>query len=374
MRDRPHLRYLIGLGAATLILAAATLTLNLLVDPLWYARGNRLTGVNYLFNERLAKSNLFLQRPEAYDCVIFGSSRTTLLNPRRIEGRTCFNYAFSLGQGYEYVQFAEYAKSFGLSPELVIVGVDGEDFTERTDGYNVPAFVAERRPPPGVLESYLSLGTTKLSLRTLFGNSPLSRFSRPDFTVDIVPGIAPGDHRRPAVAETGAPHRLDNLVHYERLRAIFPDATFIGYVPPISPVRVKVLKEEGRFGTYLDAIYQVSRLFDRFYDFSIPNAVTANDAYTHDGSHYRRPVNADIAAILTGRRPADVPSTFGVPLHQLTETQHEAVFRQAAGRYLEHGKPGLSHARHRAPHATRSASPAAGRRSGSGGAGSAGQG
>src|SRR3546814_13939979 len=119
----------------------------LLVDPLWYVRGNRLTGVNYLFNERLAKSNLLLQAPRRYDFVIFGSSRATLLDGRLIKDHTCFNYAFSLGQSYEYLQFARFAKQFGLDPSLVIVAIDGENFVQRTDGYNPPAFVRNRRRP-----------------------------------------------------------------------------------------------------------------------------------------------------------------------------------------------------------------------------------
>ena len=37
-----------------------SLTLNIAVDPLWYFKGNILQNKNYAFNEREAKTNLFL--------------------------------------------------------------------------------------------------------------------------------------------------------------------------------------------------------------------------------------------------------------------------------------------------------------------------
>jgi hypothetical protein len=334
---RLHLRYLGGIGAVVGLLGTASLTLNLLVDPLWHVGGNRLTGINYLFDERTAKTNLLLKAPERYDCVIFGSSRTTLLDPATIDGHTCFNYAFSLGRGEEYVRFAEYARQHGLAPDLVIVGVDGEEFVERTDGPNIPGFIHRGEKPPGVLESYLSLEAVKLSLQTLAGDSPLARYAGADFTVDLLPGLDASDHRRPAVAETGAPHRLDNLVHLRRLRAVFPRAAFVGYVPPISPIRVAVLEEQSRLHSYLRAIHQASRLFDRFYDFSVPNRITADEGHTHDGSHYAPEVNEAVGAVLNGRRSEALPPTFGLPLHELSNGEHAATFLGAARPYIDAG-------------------------------------
>ncbi|HEY9301247.1 MAG TPA: hypothetical protein VIQ31_33770 [Phormidium sp.] len=56
-------------------------TLNYLVDPLWYSSGNRLTGENFPFNERISKTNLFLRsNTQDYDCLIVGSSRVIALN------------------------------------------------------------------------------------------------------------------------------------------------------------------------------------------------------------------------------------------------------------------------------------------------------
>ena len=59
-RTKQVLAYLTwALGSAVLI-AGACFLINCLVDPLWYLRGNVLTGINYPFNERLSKINQFL--------------------------------------------------------------------------------------------------------------------------------------------------------------------------------------------------------------------------------------------------------------------------------------------------------------------------
>ena len=36
------------------LIVAACFAVNCLIDPLWYLRGNVLTGINYPFNERMA--------------------------------------------------------------------------------------------------------------------------------------------------------------------------------------------------------------------------------------------------------------------------------------------------------------------------------
>ena len=76
-------RFLLVTGALSIAMLSLTLAINLLVDPLWHGAGNQLTHVNYAFNERLSKINLYLQRLGQYDCLILGSSRTTLLDEMR---------------------------------------------------------------------------------------------------------------------------------------------------------------------------------------------------------------------------------------------------------------------------------------------------
>src|SRR5258708_19522075 len=116
-KSTARLRTYIGwLLASALLIVAACFTVNCLIDPLWYLRGNVLTEINYPFNERLSKINYFLPRMQSYDCIIFGSSRATLLPEEKIEGYHCFNMAFSDGQASEYQLYAQYLRHPALVP------------------------------------------------------------------------------------------------------------------------------------------------------------------------------------------------------------------------------------------------------------------
>jgi len=101
IKPRPHrllAKHLAALVVTACVIAGLCLVINFLVDPLWYLRGNLVTGVNFAFNERIAKLNQLMPRMQDYDCLIVGSSRTTLLPERRFSGHHCFNLAFSGGR------------------------------------------------------------------------------------------------------------------------------------------------------------------------------------------------------------------------------------------------------------------------------------
>ena len=100
------------------------------MDPLWYFNGNRHEKLNFAFNERLTKTNQFLKKLHDYDCLIFGSSRTTVLNESLIENYRCFNYSFSAGRIGEFNAFASYAEEIGAAPRLILIGVDDFNFVE----------------------------------------------------------------------------------------------------------------------------------------------------------------------------------------------------------------------------------------------------
>src|SRR5580704_6581994 len=80
---RVLVRYLAMLVCVVATVAGGCLAVNVLVDPLWYFDGNVITGVNYTFNERLAKMNRLLPRLAQYDCLILGSSTAAVLPQRQ---------------------------------------------------------------------------------------------------------------------------------------------------------------------------------------------------------------------------------------------------------------------------------------------------
>jgi hypothetical protein len=309
---------LFGLGCL------ATLSINLLLDPLWYFGGNRLQGKNYSFNERLTKANLYAQNPQQYDCIIFGSSRTTLLHQELVEGSNCFNFAFGAGRVEEFVAYANWIAEVGRVPDKVIIAVEHENVKRFGDNMNpeinTPSFVLEGKNPPPFLQPYLSLSSLKLSLKTLFTESPEPRLYDKKFNGIVVEN--PPAYK-PEVEKTAVAIRSDTVQEYEALMAVFPDAEFIGYVPPLSPWFL-ASKSETEINTFLDAAHAIAGEMEAFYDFSIPSNITLDTENTYDGSHFNLEVNAMIADSINSQSP-----TFGMRVDGMSENEYFQKHRDA---------------------------------------------
>ena len=138
VRSRKRFKTYLGWLLATVgVILAACFAVNCLVDPLWYLRGNVLSHINYPFNERLAAIVRFLPRLADYDCVIFGTSRASLLPDEKIEGYRCYNLSISDGNAPEYVLYAKYLRERGFRPRLIIVDVKRGEFIGPTQPVEV---------------------------------------------------------------------------------------------------------------------------------------------------------------------------------------------------------------------------------------------
>ena len=300
VRSKQRLRTYLGwLVATTVLIVAACFVVNCLVDPLWYLKGNVLTGVNYPFNERLATVIRFLPRLKNYDCVIFGTSRGSLLPEEKIEGYHCYNLSVSDGQASEYLLYAKYLRERGFAPRLIIVDLKRAEFIGPQQAVEVPDFIRSGGAPPSILTSYMSLDALDFSIRTLRGDAPHHRYYDADFRAQLE--VRSKRHRYdPKGPIEPQPPPFD--VHAERvaayieLRRLFPEARAIGYIPPESAWRIAGFSQTGQLDTYLPAIAQVAAAYDEFLDFSIPSALTESKEGTYDGSHYMRAVNARVLA------------------------------------------------------------------------------
>jgi len=306
-RERPHrllATYIAALAATAGAIAGLCLAVNLLVDPLWFLRGNVVTGMNFAFNERVAKMNRFLPRMKEYDCVIIGSSRATLLPERQIQGHRCFNLAFSGGRINEFLLYAAYLRARGFAPSLLIIGVDPYNFFGPMPDPDMPDFIRTGSDPPSLLRSYLSLDALGFSIRELEGDSPHHRYYDRDLNCRILPRAH--EYRPPRVLTPLPAHSLADVERaalYVRLRGMFPTARAIGYVPPVSAWTIARLSLGGDLDGYLTALGRIAPAFDEFLDFGIPSTITATPTDTYDGSHYSEAVNARIAAALQTERP-----------------------------------------------------------------------
>ncbi len=347
LRRRLFNRYLAGVFLATGLLSAGAVVLNSVIDPLWFWRGNLITGQNYIFNERVAKVNLILQAPEKYDCLIFGSSRVTLFDQTDIAGHRCANLAFSAGKAVEFLAYARYLADRGIRPRLVIVGVDDFNFlTKTTRQPEIPDFVRKGEAPPGWLESYLSLTALDFSQRTLREVSPMPRFYNDGFVGGVLKDTAafkPPKKLKAAVFKGRLdPQRADL---YRQLRDTFPEARFWGFVPPVAAWKVTETRHLGKIlDGYLQAIANTAEHFEVLYDFSVPSAVTRRHDNTYDGSHYYPAVHKVISERLQTASPQVPADSFGLPVHAMTLGQYEGAFKAALNRFLAAEFPDLHQA------------------------------
>ena len=307
-RSRKRLVTFIGALLATAgVIVASCFAVNCLVDPLWYLRGNVLTEINYPFNERLAKLIRFLPRMHDYDCIIFGTSRASLLPEDKAEGYRCFNMAVSDGQASEYLLYADYLKQRGFAPRLIIVDIKRAEFLGPPLPTEVPDFVRTGDSPPSIFATYLSLDALDFSIRTLRGDAPHHRYYDKDFRARLE--VRSKKHYyNPAVPIKPSPPPND--VHPERaeayiqLRQKFPMARAIAYLPPESAWRVAAFSLTEGFEAYLGAIGKIAAAYDQFLDFSVPSPLTLSKdpKDTYDGSHYSRKANEPVLAGLLAAR------------------------------------------------------------------------
>jgi hypothetical protein len=339
---RRFLTFTSWLLATVGLIVVSCFAVNCLVDPLWFLSGNTLTAINYAFDERVAKLNRFLPRLKDYDCVIFGTSRATLLPEDKAEGYRCFNLAFSDGQASEYLVYADYLIRRGYAPRLIIVDIRRDDLIGALKPTDVPDFVAAGKAPPSIFATYLSIDALNFSIRTLRGDSPHHRFYDPDFRAHLTVR-SKRRYYNPSVPIKPQPPPLE--LHAERaalyiqLRQKFPAARAIAYLPPESAWRIAAFGLTEIFDPYLELIGTIAAAYDRFLDFSFPSPLTETKAPadTYDGSHYSRELNGRVLAALLADN-----SDLGLDWRRNDTATITALYRERVAQFVAKTTPAKS--------------------------------
>lgn len=313
----------------TIILAIGLL--NYLVDPLWYHTGNRLTEINPPWNERVAKTNLYFQQPQQYDCLIFGTSRATLLHTEAFKRHQCFNYSFSGGKIEEIISYADYLKQKGANPAIVYVEVEPFKLNETSDDSYLTA--KDIQPTPLYQSYFFSMNTLVLSLKTVFGLYNYSRLYNQNFQITLsedTPEYKP-ELLQPEASSDRDKCQLERVKSYQALQQKFPQAQFVGFVAPISAWRVfNTMYAEGLLNCQLTGTHQIASLFNHFYDFAIPSPVTTRTDNTYDGNHYYPQVFQQIAQVLEGEA-----STFGLNVKQYPLAAYQNLYATQLQQFLQ---------------------------------------
>ena len=319
-------------GIVTFLMLGSVATINWLIDPLWYSHGNILTGKNFTFNERITKTNLFLRTKdqENYDCIILGSSRVIALRPSNFQDHNCFNYALKGGEIPDFVNYAKSLQEEGIDPKIVYIGVDGLNFVEKKRTEQEP-LALQSLTTKSPLEAYLSADVLLFSAMTLLGVSPDpgNYYDRNFEPVDFPDAPI----YRPRFYQSQAPQKCDlsAVESFAELRGSFPNAKFIGFVPPRSAWSM-INDTYGRnlMDCYLLGFHQLAQSYDAMYDFSAPSEITKDPANTFDGSHYSVTVNDKIAEVIQGKGNQD----FGIRIDQLDFESYRQIYHQKLRSFL----------------------------------------
>jgi len=317
---KQYVKYLTVLGSCSITLCLIVLCINLFFDPLWYLNGNQFEGVNYMFDERLSKTNQYVKRrsSQSYNCFIFGSSRTTLLNESLLEDPyRCFNFSFSGGRIKEFVAFAKWLKSRGENPDYIIVGIDDFNFVQLHEKLNIPDFITHHSDPPSMFSSYFSLDALDMSFRLFFHAANDPKIYDQAFLGTVVQD-PPTYH--PTLLTYQQTLRQNIVSEYKKLRNIFPQSVFIGYIPPVSSW-ITASKSQEEIIFFLHSVYAMSNFFKTIYDFSIPSHVTSNPENTYDGSHYFPFIQDKIVQSINGK-----PMSFGVQMKAFSKEAYAETY------------------------------------------------
>lgn len=315
---------------------------NWAIDPFWYSGGNKVTGVNFGFDERTSRTILLLRDLERYDCLVFGSSVSTVLDPASFQQNECYNYAVSAGQIEEYLILAEYIKKRGYVPRkiylelnlLALMQSDNEENIADFVSSKMPDFIEEMREPQGELMNYLSLDTFRYSIRALLGLNPTIRLYDKNFVCNIKLDAAP--HFDPKSSVMNQPLDIrwvaSRFAAYQRFRDIFPDSEIVAFVHPVSVWHVTRYHQQGLLLPLLEESYQLNQIFDKVFDFAVPSEITINPSLTWDGTHYLPEVYSSMAARMEGKQ-----GSFGLALQDLSYSSYKDVYLNGIQKFsLDH--------------------------------------
>lgn len=340
-------RWIITTLTLTSVLYAASLAVNVIVDPFGVFQSNVL----YLmrgFNERFAKIEVLKQKKEVYDSYMIGSSRIGGTEPEMLEtylpGSRFYNLAVSYGNLNDAHHFVSYLDDHDFTVKNLYVDIDLENMTSHIP--NEPYYLMDH---PEI--SHMN--------ELLFYAKYLFTFSQGKINRKIIEHFSERKKGFYDLYETGVMHRLfqDSTMAEDPEKYIKNEPTFHQTNHPVRHIDPEdyrgVLKElkaivricdEKHINLILFFTPHNHHLMDRYsfeetyrfvkdivhlhdlWFFAGYNSVTMNDHFYYEDSHYTYKVAELMAAEIFHDRSVDVPDDFGVLLTR-DAIDNEAYFR-----------------------------------------------
>lgn len=273
------------------ILSFFTLLLNYLIDPLWFFSGNKITKINYSWDERSQKLHRFIKtyKNKKINCLIFGSSTSTVINTSRIKKYNCYNFSFSGGSLREYYEILEYLKKI-INPEIIVLEVNFNLNEINNNIDRLPVLIIKKEIDYNIsyiLKNYLSLDSLRFSFLTLINKPTLLTA----FNIEFEPFVLADSEKYKKYINNKIEINpkiefYSNSDVFIKIKNSYPQSKLIGFIHPFHPKYPLAIYQAGKLNSYLDTVIRISKNFDEFYDFAIPSEINSDNNNNYDGSHY----------------------------------------------------------------------------------------
>jgi hypothetical protein len=283
-------KFIISFITTFIIFYFLIFSLNVLVDPLWYLNGNVLQKNNYVFNERLSKTNLFYKNQNKYDCILFGSSISTTINASLFKKNKCFNYSFSAGGIEEYYLVLSYFyKKIKLNKVYIEIpnttNIDHQTlakFKKSFPDIEINGFI-----PPIFTQSLLNIDESRSQ-----NQAQIKAPNLPDFFYNSNAEAKPESFFFAYSSSRVFIMSVKSLLKITDYKNSY-DQNFVGFVYN-KTISKKIQKKKIIIDTNIKSRIEYLALFrynlknslDNIYDFSLPTESANSYLYTYDGSHY----------------------------------------------------------------------------------------
>lgn len=303
MSRYPSIRYLLIWVLVTVGLLIQGGALNFYMDPLMFRVFDGGYQKHFMFNERISKIAYYRDQKEQIDCIVLGSSRTTFFDVSALEGLSCANYSFSGATAAEILAYLKYLKKMGFAPKTIIVGAD--DFSSsgtRKRGDSVPLFVRDQEPIGSAFKYYISIDTFIFSMQTLLGKTHSPNYYDSNLHKYIGFPLRQADKQYHDDFYVSSSEDVSSTLHYyAQFHDLYPNANWIGYIPPISQwARLRLGKSAVR-KKYVEVLGAYSKIFDEFYDFTFMTNDCDEVSHTYDGIHYSDVIYDRVAVAINER-------------------------------------------------------------------------
>ncbi len=284
-------------------------------------------------DDNFVKTKYITSHPEQYDCVVFGSSRVSRVDVRKIQNKGCYNMSYPAGLPGNHLDNLRYMLKKGMKIKLLIIGID--DFTWRGTPEDHLLDPARHPYPPAVnqriLPYYLQylFSATNYEAMGRIGKRYLERLvhpvtGQPPYQIETGLILLPELDKQ--IEQNREKHVKDPKFRYPVL-PYMGTQNMEGAVKDIRSIADLARTNGARFMVFINPIHRTTYLandlekffqFQKslagitgFWDFSGLNSVTTDNFYYSETSHYRMVVGDLMIARMFGLHGISVPSDFG---------------------------------------------------------------